>query len=408
MDRDKNARIVRNLCLLRTAIEQNYGKIYRAFQYDLKNLHTLPEYIPQDSIRQLSADGIEIIRANYKPIQYIIDLNNQIANRINNCRQLLPIWLKWDYLRELFIMPNGSKEAGVKKAADEYYAHRSQYPYQVYMNWPAGEQGNIFYNDKKFVTLLYEIHEDYFSDMSKVTDASLMTKEGIYRFLEQSKSCAIVVDCENSDPYKLYATLNNLNQNALLHKIAKIILYDDIHTTSAWDILSEFTEIPVEHEIIERVKENKSLVDIRLTTGTCREFFQNNTDSFILASSDSDYWGLIPAMPEARFLVLIEEDKCSPLIRKAMDDQGITYSYIDDFCTGNSNQIKEQAVLREVQAELDEIVNFNIQEVLQAAYINTRADMSTSEKKQFYERYIRPMRLVIDPDGEVFVVLGPQ
>lgn len=84
MDRDKNARIVRNLCLLRTAIEQNYGKIYRAFQYDLKNLHTLPEYIPQDSIRQLSADGIEIIRANYKPIQYIIDLNNQIANRIKN------------------------------------------------------------------------------------------------------------------------------------------------------------------------------------------------------------------------------------------------------------------------------------------------------------------------------------
>ena len=408
MDRDKNARIVRNLCLLRTAIEQNYGRIFRAFQYDLKNLHTLPEYIPQDSIQQLSADGIEVIKANYKPIQYIIDLNNQIANRINNCRQLLPIWLKWEYIRELFIMPNGSKEAGAKKAADEYYAHRSQYPYQVYMNWPAGEQGNIFYNDKKFVTLLYEIHEDYFSDMSKVTDASLLTKEGIYRFLEQSKRCAIVVDCENSDPYKLYATLNNLNQNALLHKIAKIILYDDIHTTSAWDILSEFTEIPVEHEIIERVKENKSLVDIRLTTGTCREFFQNDTDSFILASSDSDYWGLIPAMPEARFLVLIEEDKCSPLIRKAMDDQGITYSYIDDFCTGNSNQIKEQAVLREVQAELNEIVNFNIQEVLQAAYINTRADMSTSEKKQFYERYIRPMRLVIDPDGEVFVELGPQ
>ncbi len=113
-------------------------------------------------------------------------------------------------------------------------------------------------------------------------------------------------------------------------------------------------------------------------------------------------------MPEAHFLVLIEEDKCSPLIRKAMDDQGITYSYIDDFCTGNSNQIKEQAVLREVQAELDEIVNFNIQEVLQAAYINTRAEMSTAEKKQFSERYIRPMRLVIDPNGEVFVELGPQ
>ncbi len=30
-------------------------------------------------------------------------------------------------------------------------------------------------------------------------------------------------------------------------------------------------------------------MDIRLTTGTCREFFHNDTDSFILASSDSDY-----------------------------------------------------------------------------------------------------------------------
>lgn len=407
MDREKNARIVRHLCILRTAIEQNYGRIYRAFQYDLKNLHTLPEYIPQESLQQLSADGIEIIRANYKPIQYIIDLNNQIANRINNCRQLMPIWIKWDYLRELFIMPGGNKELGVKQAADEYYAHRNRYPYQVYMNWPGQERGNILYNDKKFVTLLYEIHEDYFSDMSKVTDASQLTKEGIYRFLEQSKRCAIVVDCENSDPYKLYATLNNLSQYALLHKIAKIILYDDVHTTTAWQILNEFTEIPVERVLIERIKDNKSLVDIRLTTGTCREFFQNDTDSFILASSDSDYWGLIPAMPEAHFLVLIEESKCSPLIRKAMDDRCITYCYIDDFCTGNSNQIKEQAVLREVQAELDEIINFNIQEILQEAYLNTRADMSTAEKRQFYDRYIRPMRLVVEPDGEVFVQLGP-
>lgn len=113
-------------------------------------------------------------------------------------------------------------------------------------------------------------------------------------------------------------------------------------------------------------------------------------------------------MPEAHFLVLIEEEKCSPLIRKVMDDQSIAYSYIDDFCTGNSNQIKEQAVLREVQAELDEIINFNIREILQTAYTNTRAEMSTAEKRQFYDRYIRPMRLVVDTDGEVFVELGPR
>ena len=204
--------------------------------------------------------------------------------------------------------------------------------------------------------------------MSKVSDAGQIAKDGIYDFLERSVRTAVVVDCENADPYKLYATLKNLDQAALLGKISKIILYDDIHTATAWKILEQFTQIPIEHNMIERIKENKSLVDIRLTTGTCREFFQNNTDSFILASSDSDYWGLISAMPEAHFLVLVEDEKCSPAVKKAMVDAGITYCYTDDFCTGNSDEIRIQAVLNEVKRALDSEVQFNIQEVLSEAY----------------------------------------
>lgn len=46
MDREKNARLIRNLCMVRTAIEQNYGKINDRFRNDTKNLHTLPEYVP--------------------------------------------------------------------------------------------------------------------------------------------------------------------------------------------------------------------------------------------------------------------------------------------------------------------------------------------------------------------------
>ena len=487
MEREKNARIIRNLCRLRTAIEQNYGRINKAFLYDLKNLHTLPEYIPQECLRRLSEDGIELLRANYKltqyiidinlhianrinncrdllPLwlkweyvrelflmpngtkeaglkraaeeycanrthypylrrlsedgiellranykltQYIIDINLHIANRINNCRDLLPLWLKWEYVRELFLMPNGTKEAGLKRAAEEYCANRTHYPYQVYINWPAQEeQGNILHNDKKFITLLYEMHEDYFADFSKVSDAGSAAKAGIYQFLEGSRRTAIVVDCENSDPYKLYAMLNNLDQNALLGKIAKIILYDDVHTTTAWQILEKFTQIPVEHVLIERVKENKSLVDIRLTTGTCCEFFQNNIDSFLLASSDSDYWGLIPAMPQARFFVLVEAEKCSGAIRKAMENGGIAYCYLDRFCTGNSNQIKETAMLQAVQRILDEEVQLNLHDVMNEAYLQTRAGMTTAERRQFCERYLQHLRIEIDETGNLRLVVG--
>lgn len=406
MDKNKNARIIRNLCMVRNGIEQHYSKIQTAFRTDIKNLHTLPEYISQDAIKQLSADGIEIIKANYALEKYVIDLNGLIANRINNCQNLMPIWLKWQYVRSLFIMPNGSKPDGVKQAGYEYNAHRGNYPFQVYLNWSGCNQGNILLNDKKFVSLLYQENEDFFQDMSKVTDAGNIAKDGIYAFLERSKKAAIVVDCENSDPYKLYAMLNNLNQNALLNKINKIILYDDAHTSSAWDILSEFTQIPVEHVMIERVLEHKSLVDIRLSVGTCKEFYQNGVDSFLLVSSDSDYWGLIKTMEEAYFLVLVEEENVSAAIRRTLEDAGITYCYLDDFCTGNSNQIKERALLKAIRDRLDEEVNFNIQDILRDAYELTRADMTGGEREQFYQRYIKPMHIEIDSDGEVYIRLG--
>lgn len=408
LERDKNARIIRNLCMLRTAIERNFRKIAMAMKYDLKSILSLPEYIPQECLSQLAQDGISIYRANAQPIQYVLDINKHIANRINNCKHLFPIWLKWEYLRPIFIMPGGTTEKGTKTSAEEYYANIDKYPYQVYINWSfTTSVGNLLYNDKKFVRLLYEYHEDYFTDMSKVSDAGQIAKDGIYDFLERSTRTAVVVDCENADPYKLYATLKNLDQAALLGKISKIVLYDDIHTATAWKILEQFTQIPIEHNMIERIKENKSLVDIRLTTGTCREFFQNNTDSFILASSDSDYWGLISAMPEAHFLVLVEEEKCSPAIKKAMVDAGITYCYTDDFCTGNSDEIRIQAVLNEVKRALDSEVQFNIQETLSEAYRLTRANLSTAEKEQFYSRYIKPMRLIVDVEGNVSVQLGP-
>ena len=199
---------------------------------------------------------------------------------------------------------------------------------------------------------------------------------------------------------------NNLDQNALLSKISKIILFDDVHASSAWEVLNEFTEIPVERILLQRVKEDKSFLDIRLSVGVCKEFCQNQIDSFILASSDSDYWGLIPTLEEARFLVLVEEEKVSGAIRHTLEDAGITYCYLDDFCTGNSNQIKERALLKELRQRLEEEVNFNIRDILREVYEVTRADMAAGEKDQFYARYIKPMHIEIDQDGEVYLRLG--
>lgn len=404
LERDKSARIVRNLCRLRTAIELNFKAINTQMINDYKSLYSLPDLVPIECIDQLSADGISIIKSNHTLIQYVIEINRLLSDRINNCKEVFPLWINWTYIRDIFIMPDGLNEAGASDAAAVYYEYKRYYPYQMYINWPPSDEGNILHSDKKFVMLLYQWHKDKFTDYSKVSDAGDATKGGIYDFLQDSEKTVIVVDCENSDPYKLCATLRNLDENAL-NKIVKIILYDDVHSASAWKILGTYIKTPVEHILIERVKQNKSLVDIRLTGGAFREFYQNNVDSFIIASSDSDYWGLISSLPEARFLVMVEHGKCGPDIKAALASSGIFYCYLDDFYSGNANDLKLNALIREVYRYLDRSFRLNVNDMMEEAYRITRAEMSDAEKQQFFKKYIKPMHLVIDKDGNVSIEL---
>ena len=195
--------------MLRTKIEQNFKKINECMKYEYKTMLTMPDLVPYDAIMQLSKDGIDILKSKptYQLVDYIIDINRNISDKINNCKELFPMWLNWNYLRDIFLMPDGFTQAGTKVASDLYYANKQYYPYQVYMNWQPKDEGNIFYTDKRFVVLLYEWNGDRFTDFSKVSDVKDSTKGGIYDFLYDSVNTVVMVDCENSDPYRLCATL---------------------------------------------------------------------------------------------------------------------------------------------------------------------------------------------------------
>ena len=403
LDKDKTARIVRNLCVVRTSIERNFKHINDKMRMEYKTILSMPEYVPSDSLNQLTADGINFIKkSSTKLAHHIIEINRLISDRINNCKPLFPLWINWQYIKDIFIMPNGLTEEGTKLAADLYYSNLSYYPYQVYINWIPADEGNVLYNDKKFATLLYQWHNDYFGEMSKVSDAGTYVKSNIYDYIEDSDKVVVVVDCENSDPYKLVATLKNLNSD-YTQKIASIILFDDVHTASAWRILEEFTKIPVEHMMIERVKQSKSLVDIMLTARACQEHYTNNVDSFIIVSSDSDYWGLIQSLPYARFLVMIEREKCGPDMKAALVSSGIFFCYIDDFYSANAEEIKHSALFREMYRYIDNHVQLNVNEMFSEALRATRIDMANAEKKQFFHRYIRSMQMSISDDGDVVI-----
>ena len=405
LDLLKNARILRNLCMVRSAAERWFGKINEQIQKEFKSIYSVPEYMPQDALEQLRADGIYLSkRAGTQLVHLIIELNRYICDRVNNCKNLFPVWLNWNYIRDLFVMKNGLTERGAKEAADVYFKNMECYPYGIYINWKPNQCGNILFSDKKFVSLLYQTHKDRFTDFAKVSDIGDFVKENIYDFIGGANKVVMVVDCENSDPYRFCAVLNGLEAKAL-SKIHKIMLFDDVHTVNAWRILESCTSIPVEHIMTKRVKEEKSLVDIEMTALTCREHYRDQVDSFVIVSSDSEYWGLISTLPDARFLMMIEKEKCGPEMKAMLAKHGIFYCYIDSFYDGNCEIIKRRALFNEIYRILNKSVQLNVHEMFKEALNATRIQMKPAEQKQFFAKHISKMKLVINENGDVSIEL---
>ena len=97
------------------------------------------------------------------------------------------------------------------------------------------------------------------------------------------------------------------------------------------------------------VTDRKSLVDIKMTAGVCEAYYKDNIDSFILCSSDSDYWGLISSVKDAHFLVMYEYSKCGQSIKDALTKRCIFHCSIDDFYTGNASDLKKKVMISELK-----------------------------------------------------------
>ena len=73
-------------------------------------------------------------------------------------------------------------------------------------------------------------------------------------------------------------------------------------------------------------------------------------------------------------------------------------SYIDDFYAGHTSDIKRGALFREMQRYLESCLHLNAREMFEEALCDTSIQMTMSERKQFYDKHIRQMRLVLDED----------
>lgn len=380
---------------------QKFKKTDDLMRYQLKNLYNI-EWYDHDNIKQLEKWGFTIIQANYRSDKYMQDLTRLINENIDKCSHLFYDWLNWEYIRDLFFVPKYNKNDVMKDEFNKYMANIEHYPFQMYIHWQPADVGSIVYSDRKFLKIIYGQHNDSFTDFTKYKDADDETRNNIYEFIESSEKTAIAVDCENSNPFKLYSVLKGLNQVELA-KIEKITLYDDPNTTAGWDWLSKFTQIPVEHIEIDRVTDRKSLVDLRMTASVVTNFYRDGITSFIIVSSDSDFWGLIESLPKAHFLVMYEYEKCGTSIKNALTQHGIYYCAIDDFCSAATEDMKRAVLFAELEKHLPTIYGESPLELTQKIYEDTRVTATKKEMENFCNRYVKTLRLKVNSEGK-FVI----
>ena len=406
LNSDAKALLVRNLCLLRNSIEHNFKKISNAMNREGRSFFGLTEYFPQESLTFVEAQGIRLPTTSRQLTDVLGEINRAISDRINNCKGIFPTWVNWEYLRELFVMPDGTKTPGMLKAASLFYENIKYYPFGTYINWKPRDVGNLFKNDFCFIKELYDQHNDRMFDTSNLSDVSDEIKNRIYDFLDASMKNVLIVDCENADPYGLCAMFRSLDDDQI-DKIDKIILYDDPNSPSAWRFFEQHIDFEperIEHILIKRIIDYKSLLDVKLAARVTKEFYKEQVDSFVLVSSDSDFWGLVEEIPEASFLVMIEHRKSSAELRKALDDRGIFYCFVDNFYTGMDDSLKKQAIFSELNSFL-ETKRFNAKELLEEVLVTTRINMDAAEKNQFYEKHLKNMQLTVSKDGTVKIEL---
>ncbi len=330
---------IRHLCILRSTIIANFTALNIEFRDNQKNIGDIDAI--KELVKVVRADGNNLSDHPGSLSRVIMELNAAIASRIetifpdNDDDSESEDAIPNEWLRRLFIMADNTID-GVREALRKYSNYKNVYPWQMYVNI-------------NFSSLEEEVRNQniVFDDDTLLNVLKLVNQKRPWLLFDfiGVKQPVIVVDCENSDPQRLYNVLK-----PVFHWVQKVILINDTKGNMLWDEFVTFTraQTKVEHIKIARLKEQKSLVDYKMVAKTCEEYYANKVRSFVLASSDSDIWALICSLPEAEIFVISEKCKSGDFLEDALTQKRIPYCYMDNMVP-DTTELMDSAMDREVR-----------------------------------------------------------
>lgn len=402
LDQNENARIIRYLSKCRNTIFLNWSDINANMRYSLHHLSEFV-YFDKENLEFLKERHILNLETYYTDsAKAVCEISLAIQKYVDYIKDLFPEWIDFKIIRKALITPGISTAKDIKiakKSFSKFVSNKNKYPFQCWLNWTPRDVGNLLQSDEVLLRELYRSQNrlEEFEDMFEKG----MSCDLISFFLDESNKTTIVVDCENADIFKFYEMIKSINTE----KISKIMLFDGTKTMDAWKGLRKYIDIPIEYLSGTRVSEYKSLVDIQLTAGVCKEHYENNIDSFILVSSDSDYWGLISTLKSARFLTVWEESKTSLQILELMDETGIVNTSIDKYCGQDSTALKESIIINGIFDRITQCIGTGVEEHINCFIEENHLDLSEEE----YELLMADMcksEIKISSEGD-FIIINP-
>ena len=391
LEKNEDALAIRHLNNIRSNLILNFREVSR----NLRNMNAT--FTPLDRTEMFKKDfkilnkmSIYIITGNSDINEYLKRINNEILKRIDRLEKLFPEWVRFRHIRAMFIMP-----ANIEEESKKFQSNLSFYPFQRYFNWrePA-DYGYILSTDRDLLNVIYANGHEIFSDNDRVCDASENVKNSINDFINRSSKIQVYIDGENADPYRFASAIESLKDYEI-EKIDKIVVYyDSEYTTKAYGV--EVETIPVE-----RIMENKSLVDHRLVMGVSKAIYKDDVDAIILVSSDSDFWSVIDSTDDVRYLVMVESEKCGHEFKNLLRNKDVFYCYLDKFITPDDDRFFNLVFRWELERIIKErFLLGNARELLSTVLRSCRAGVSKAEEDMLFEKYIKTLTLRINSDGE--------
>lgn len=97
-------------------------------------------------------------------------------------------------------------------------------------------------------------------------------------------------------------------------------------------------------------------------------------------------------MPECKFLVLIDYNKCSAISVNTMKKNKIPYCYINDFGLSGIDAIQTEALLYEINnIKRRNSKEYSNEDMLCEALANTHISLTNQELIEFKQRYLNGM-----------------